>query len=191
VTVAVQLLAKLLRRRDITCANFVVADTHLALDQPDLFTANQVAHLRPLTGASILRGFVDANRFVATHYPNYTPASAGEDALPLPAATKHLKRATEWLLAGPSLAVEALCRRAYGWHLRRRAATWRSPSQVQLGRDRLKLHTRSHRRSILDRFSEALTHALAEVDVELIAPVSAARRTTPSGPSARLDRRAR
>jgi hypothetical protein len=47
VTVAVLLLAKLLHRRRAVCANFILADSHLVLEQPDLFTANQVIHLRP------------------------------------------------------------------------------------------------------------------------------------------------
>jgi len=32
------------------------------------------------------------------------------------------------------------------------AASWRSPEQVRLEDDCLKLHTQSHRQSILDRF---------------------------------------
>src|SRR5215213_2413089 len=53
VTLALLVLAKLLRRRRIVCANFVLADTHLALEQQDLFTANQVVHLKPLIGAAV------------------------------------------------------------------------------------------------------------------------------------------
>ena len=49
--VAVVLLAKLLRRRKTICANFVLADSALALDQQDLFTASQMIHLKPLVGA--------------------------------------------------------------------------------------------------------------------------------------------
>jgi hypothetical protein len=49
-TVAVLILAKLMRRRRIVCANFVVADTRLVLEQQDLFAASQVIHLKPLIG---------------------------------------------------------------------------------------------------------------------------------------------
>ena len=38
VTVALLVLTKLLRRRRTVCANFILADSHLALDQQDLFT---------------------------------------------------------------------------------------------------------------------------------------------------------
>ena len=50
VTVAVLVLTKLLRRRRVVCANFIIADSHLALEPQDLFTANQVLHLKPLIG---------------------------------------------------------------------------------------------------------------------------------------------
>ena len=50
VMVAVIILAKLLRRRQTLCANFVLADTALALTQQNLFTASQVIHLKPLVG---------------------------------------------------------------------------------------------------------------------------------------------
>ena len=55
VTVMLLVLTKLLRRRRTICANFVLADSHLAVDQQDLFTANQVIHLRPLIGAECHR----------------------------------------------------------------------------------------------------------------------------------------
>jgi hypothetical protein len=64
----------------------------------------------------------------------------------------------------PAAAIEVVCRRAYGWHLRRRAGSWQSPGQVCLDADCLKLHTRSHRRSILDRFSMAMTVAMEAID---------------------------
>jgi hypothetical protein len=58
-------------------------------------------------------------------------------------------------------ALEAMSRAVYSRHLRRRAQSWRSPEQVRLRSDYLKLHTRSHRQSILDRFEEAMDDVLA------------------------------
>src|SRR5262249_41780228 len=55
VTVAVLLIAKLFGRRDVTCANFVIADSHLELEQQDLFSANQTIHLKPLIGRDTFR----------------------------------------------------------------------------------------------------------------------------------------
>ena len=78
--------------------------------------------------------------------------------------TARLKSVVEQVCRIPAAAIEILCRRAYTWHLRRRAAFWQSPGQVRLEPDCLKLHTRSHRRSILDRFSTAIADAMEMVD---------------------------
>src|SRR6185436_1070750 len=53
VTVAIVVLAKLLRRRRTVCANFVLADSRLSLDQQDLFTASQIVHLKSLIGHDV------------------------------------------------------------------------------------------------------------------------------------------
>jgi hypothetical protein len=157
VTVAVLVLVKLLRRRRTVCANFVLADSHLTLDQQDLFTANQVIHLQPLIGGEIIDEFRAANPFVRRCYPN---SHARAPQAPLVDVHSRglgiVKRMLEALLNVPAPLVEGLCRNAYAWHLRRRAASWRSPDQVRLQPDYLKLHTQSHRHTVLDRFYESV-----------------------------------
>ena len=155
VTVAIVLLAKLMGRRKIVCANFVVADSRLPLDQPDLFTASQIVHLKPLVGSDVFRRFVAANPFVGRFYPNFHAAGAATIPFKLSAPLRAAKRAIEWLSALPSVAVEAACRRLYRDYLVRKASSWQSPEQVQLQDDCLKLHTRSHRQSVLRRFDDA------------------------------------
>ena len=155
VTVAVLVLAKLMRRRRLVCANFVVADSRLALEQADLFTASQIIHLKPLVGWDVYRRFIAANPFVARFYPNFYPDAFGP-RFRRPALFEHAKSAIEWLLTPASALVEAACRLAYRRHLIRRSGSWSSPEQVQLEPDYLKLHTRSHRRSILHRFDSAV-----------------------------------
>ena len=155
VTLAILLLTKAARRRRVVCANFVLADTHLTLDQQDLFTANQVIHLKPLIGADALGAFIAANRFVTRLYPNSArPHVAAIDREP------PFKRLVETLLRPASPAIEAISRTLYGWYLRRKARSWRSPEQVRLRSDCLKLHTRSHRQSIMERFDAAMQEAL-------------------------------
>ena len=151
VTVMLLVLTKLLRRRRTICANFILADSHLAVDQQDLFTANQVIHLRPVTGGEWLERFRAANPFVARCYPNSGSARAPlvDGRSPLLSV---IRRMLEAVLAVPSPLIEAVCRRAYAWHLQKRAGSWRSPDQVRLQSDYLKLHTQSHRRAVLDRF---------------------------------------
>jgi hypothetical protein len=60
-----------------------------------------------------------------------------------------------------------MCRRLYAWHLRRKAGSWRSPDQVSLRSDYLKLHTQSHRRSVLDRFEVTVEMAIRQAEHEL------------------------
>jgi hypothetical protein len=156
VTVAVVLIAKFMRRRKTTCANFVLADSALALDQQDLFTASQIIHLRPLVGDDTYRRFVAANPFVSRFYPNFRVTLTAGRRNGWNPVVRAVKRIVESAMAAPSILVEHLCRRAYRNYLTRRASTWHSPEQVRLEPDCLKLHTRSHRQSVLSRFDEAV-----------------------------------
>jgi hypothetical protein len=160
VTVAVLLLAKLLRVRRIVCANFVVADTCLALEQQDLFTASQIIHLKPLIGREVYRDFVAANPFVGRLYPNFQDDDVPPARFKANVVLTAVKSGLETLLALPSRIVEAGCRWAYRAYLLRKARSWPSPEQVRLQPDCLKLHTHSHRQSILDRFDRTVQEAL-------------------------------
>ena len=63
-----------------------------------------------------------------------------------------------------SVAERIRSRALYGWYLQRRSATWQSRDQVRLEPECLKLHTSSHRASILARFDRAMLDALQGVD---------------------------
>jgi hypothetical protein len=155
-TVATVVLAKLLRRRRIVCANFVVADTRLVLEQQDLFAASQVIHLKPLIGRDVFRELLDKNPFVFRFYPNFHAADAATLTFRPIRALAGLKRVLETVLTPIAPLVELVCRSAYRSYLRRRSAMWQSPEQVRLQADCLKLHTRSHRQSVLERFDRTL-----------------------------------
>jgi hypothetical protein len=148
------LLAKLLRRRSTLCANYVIADSRLTFADRDLFTASQIVHLKPLTGVAVYQEMLRENPFVRTFYPNFHPTMARRDK-GFRGLRRWIRGSAEALLAGPAWVVEAACRRLYGAYLKRRAATWQSPDQVRLEDDCLKLHTQSHRRSVLQRFDDA------------------------------------
>jgi hypothetical protein len=160
VTVAVVALAKLLRKRRIVCANYTVADTCLEFEEQDLFTASQIIHLRPIVGRDLFHRLLRENPFVHRYYPNFHEAAADSLAVPQPAALIWAKRMLEKLMLVPSALVERLCRAVYGWHLKRRSASWHSPEQVRLEPGRLKLHTHSHRRTVLDRFERSVGDAI-------------------------------
>ena len=155
-TVATVVLAKLLRRRRIVCANFVVADTRLVLEQQDLFAASQVIHLKPLIGRDVFRELLDKNPFVFRFYPNFHTADAATLTFRPSRALAGLKRVLQTALTPIAPLVELVCRGAYRSYLRRRSAMWQSPEQVRLQADCLKLHTRSHRQSVLERFDRTV-----------------------------------
>jgi hypothetical protein len=165
-TVALSLVVatRLIRQRSAVCANFLIADSHLALDQHDLYTASQVIHLRPVIGADVGDRFLAANPFVREWFPNAGAAAATDYPLPASGRLRSIKRAVELLLWIPSGPIEMMCRYLYGWYLRRRVSKWRSPDQVRLERECLKLHTNSHRVAVLARFEALFDRAVKRLD---------------------------
>jgi len=156
VTVATVVLSKLLGWRKRLCMNYVVSERALEIEPQDLFSANQIIHLRPLIGHEVFERFVKANGFVRQFYPNF------ELPDPRPASPQARKRVLERALSiGFAPLAERLARGLYGWHLRRRAATWHSRDQVRLEPECLKLHTSSHRASTLAKFDAAMADILA------------------------------
>lgn len=145
--------AKLLRRRTTVCANYVIADSELTFPDQDLFSASQILHLKPLVGFDVFLRLLADNPFVQNFYPNFHPVvGRRERQRRSPGA---MKRIAERILAGPSWLFERLCRRAYGAYLKGKRPMWRSPEQVRLEDNCLKLHTQSHRHSVMQRFSDA------------------------------------
>ena len=64
VTVAVLMLTKCCGGGRSCARTSILADSRLALEQQDLFTANQVIHLQPLVGDELLDDFLAANPFI-------------------------------------------------------------------------------------------------------------------------------
>jgi hypothetical protein len=162
VTVTILVLAKLMRRRRTVCANFVIADSRLALDQQDLFVASQIIHLKPLVGRQVYREFLAANPFVRRFYPNFHEADTNIALFRRSSVLEPAHRALEILLTPLAAIFERLCHAAYRRYLMRRASSWVSHEQVRLEPDCLKLHTRSHRKSILDRFDQVVRRTVGD-----------------------------
>jgi hypothetical protein len=159
IATAMVVIAKLMGCRKTVCANFVMADRDLAVAPADEFSANQIIHLRPVTGGDAYRTLLDANPFVRAMYPNFDPE---EEAVPLfrpRAGAATLRRVLAIVGAVPAAGLERVCRWAYGAHLRRRLKTWASPGQVRLTPTQLKLHGNSHRAAIAERFEQAVRAA--------------------------------
>jgi hypothetical protein len=156
VTLTILIVARLLGWRKRLCLNYVISRRQMAIEPADLFSANQIIHLRPIAGWQTYKRFVDANPFVAARYPNFAYHAVG---LMPRAGTRWLERV---LSLGFAQLAEPVARALYGWHLRRRSTTWQSSEQVRLERECLKLHTSSHRASTLARYEAALSEALAQ-----------------------------
>jgi hypothetical protein len=155
VTLCLLIVAKCLGWRRRLCLNYVISEDALRVEPADLFAANQIIHLRPLTGGDVFARFVDANAFVGACYPNFvTPP-------PAVARPSAMRRAIERVLSvGIAPAIEWAARAGYGWYLERRAAEWHSREQVRLEPECLKLHTSSHRAEALRRYEAAVMVAL-------------------------------
>jgi hypothetical protein len=159
--VVVVVLAKLLRRRRTLCANYIVSEDALAFDSQDLFTANQIINLKPIAGREVFTALLAANPFVRTFYPNVHGPDCSDLPIRIPSTVRSAKAAVETVLAGPWWMLERVCRGAYRRYLRHRASRWSSPEQVVLGDRVLKLHTNSHRTTILSRYDAAVRDAEA------------------------------
>lgn len=154
VTVTTLLIARLLGWRQRLCLNYVISERALWIAPADLFSANQIVHLQPVTGGDAYRRFLEANHFVQRFYPNFQPRQVTEG----PPSSRFIEQAVN-LTVGPL--AERVCRWLYRAHLRRRAHTWKSRDQVRLDPECLKLHTSSHRREVTERFEQALEDAVA------------------------------
>lgn len=154
VTVTMLLLSKVMGIRRHICMNYAVSEAALQIEQQDLFSANQIIHLRPIFGSDVFARFVTANPFVRTFYPNF---ELPESQAPSPKST--IERIFS---LGPAQLGERACRSLYRWHLRRKEATWTSRDDVRLEDECLKLHTSSHRASTMRRFDSAMTAAVSD-----------------------------
>jgi hypothetical protein len=101
-----------------------------------------------------------SNPFVQRFYPNFHAPDSGTLPFRPGRLLQTTKRCAEGIIAGPAMLLERLCRTAYRGYLVRRAARWQSPDQVRLEDDCLKLHTQSHRHSVLARFE----HVVRSID---------------------------
>ena len=163
VTLSLLVIARLFGWRRRMCLNYVISEDALRVEPPDLFSANQIIHLRPILGHDVFARFVEANPFVREIYPNFAlePEPPKPQAPRRKAQAASLKPLLEGLLSlGFAQVWERAARAIYGWHLNRRAATWQSRDQVRLDAECLKLHTCSHRAAALARYDAAVAAVL-------------------------------
>jgi glycosyltransferase involved in cell wall biosynthesis len=139
------LWAKLKGLRKHLCLNYLIGDKVLPLFDHDVFTAQQVASLKPLYGKPVYDRFLEANPFVKRCFPNFD-STRHRAAYPEIESPK-VKRFLEMLLKfGPIQIFERFSRFALGRYLAKQV---NAESDVLLDRSRLKLHMQSHKQRIL------------------------------------------
>ena len=149
------LLSRILGCRHLICFNYLISESQLAVEARDLFTANQIIHLRPLSGRSMLGRLRKANPWVREHYPNSLQPHAAMDALLPGRRCRAIKGVLERVCRlGPSQLLEWFSYCFYRRYLIRSAAQWQTPDAVTLSRSVMKLHTSSHAQDVLGRFQE-------------------------------------
>jgi hypothetical protein len=136
--------AKGLRKR--LCMNYLISDAAMPLFEHDVFTAQQVASLKPIYGKDVYDRFIAANPFVSRRFPNFDPSKhrrVYEELQP-----RRSKRWFEMILRyGPIQALERFSRLVLGRHLKRKIS---ADSDVHLVPRRLKLHLHSHKQAVLN-----------------------------------------
>ena len=156
VTVTLLVIARLLGWRKRLCLNYAISEREMAVAPQDLFSANQIIHLRPIIGERVFDRFVKTNAFVRDFYPNFRLTKKP----PTPHAPSPRPVFESILALGIAQLAERAARLVYGWHLRRQASEWQSRDQVRLEPECLKLHTSSHRASTMKKFDAAMAVAL-------------------------------
>jgi hypothetical protein len=121
VTVATLVLSKMLGWRKHVCMNYVVSEHAMSIAPCDLFSATRLFIFARSSAATFTRSRGEPIR--EEFYPNTDPKPAS----PL-SASPSSSAFSRWVTRRWR---EARAR-AYGWHLRRRAARWQSRDQVRL-----------------------------------------------------------
>lgn len=147
------------------CPNYVLAQTALAQDKRDLFTAHDLAQMIPIVGHAVYAELRAANPWLARYLPHaHQPLHQEPDLAPR-GLGRLVQRAGEWLLFG------ALGDALETWERTRKLrkfapAAQRPDSAAQLDADHVKGHFDDHGHPILQKFHERLKHwSTDETDV--------------------------
>jgi glycosyltransferase involved in cell wall biosynthesis len=142
------LWAKAKGLRKCLCMNYVISDAALPLFDHDAFTAQQAASIKPIYGKDVYDRFIASNPFVTRWFPNFEP-SIHRNFYP-EIQPSRLKRTLEMILRmGPVQILERFARTLLRPYLKSKVEP---ESDVLLEPRRLKLHLKSHKQEVLQRF---------------------------------------
>ncbi len=61
----------LLNRKKYFCINYLSSTRNLRFDEQNLFTATEVATLKPLYNSSLFHKYIEANKWINNYFPNF------------------------------------------------------------------------------------------------------------------------
>ncbi len=136
------------------CVNYLVAEDALAVPDRNLFTATEVAWLKPLSGGAVFDAFFRANPWVSSFLPAWRPPECAPGEAPRGA----LKRLVERLLSGRAGdRIDDRLREAISRRNRRRYAHLRGREfdvALRAEKGSSKHHPNHFQQRVLARFSE-------------------------------------
>jgi hypothetical protein len=141
------------------CPNYILSERKLRMASQDLFTARELAQMRPLHGQRAFGDLLAANDWLCFTLPNAAPRT--ESLTDLSSAAQLAQRALEWPLRGrPGDRLEARLRRRKVTELAQEAAATGS-REVVLEPEVCKGHMDSHGKKIRQEYSRRRERYLA------------------------------
>ncbi len=140
----------LLNSRKFFCINSLIASDNLVLDEQNIYTATEVATLKPLYNTELFYRYLAANRWIASFFPNFDP-----QLLPLPRCNdraSRLQRVLEW----PFRLLDASRLDTYLMHTMERVWAKRYPRYDETIRRRIFRCTRGESRAYVGNFQEMI-----------------------------------
>jgi hypothetical protein len=150
------------------CLNYFLPEDQLEVPDRTLFSATEVAFLKPVLNAKVCASFFEQNGWVRPFYPNWQPP-AGPDPAPHPSAVQRL---VEWPLAG-SLG-DLFESRISRWYFNRidrsmgRLPADKSSADVRFGPREYKGHTKGRHDWVRQRWFERIDALEADLGIRLV-----------------------
>ncbi|HOT96144.1 MAG TPA: hypothetical protein PLG50_04075 [bacterium] len=148
-------------RHKLLCFNYLLSESHLELDERNLFTAAEVIGLAPLYGLRVFRRFLAHNEWVASYFPRYRRAP--NESCCVYHGQSRRQKITEFFFRNPladglEFLLPRLWRLAWGWKYRRKPQT-RSALLKGIHRSYSKAHGYPTDREIMQEYSRRLEEA--------------------------------
>jgi len=140
------------------CINYLLSTSSLAIPDHDLFTATEIAWMRPSSNGPVYDRFIDHNRWVESFFPNWEKAPT--EGVAAPPRSFFRLTAERLLNACGGGALDAWCQRLITRRNRRKyAALKESTFAVALRAEKhaSKHHPRAFRDRTLDAYAETLS----------------------------------